>query len=247
MRLWTTLKRSFLAGLVLITPLLITLYILQVLVGFSLTYIDPVVQGADLAQYTEDVELLARVVAVVLIVSGITLVGYIAQLPVGQRLFGGFGRAVSVIPIVRTIYSTIRQLANSFSSTESSYDSLVLIEFPRRGVYSIGLATGDSPQAVSDVAGTQVQNVFLPSSPNPASGRLVLVPEDQIHEVDLSVSQGLRMLMTTGVGSDENMPIPDPIDVPLESERAEQIADDESDTDDDGETDDASDEKATET
>ncbi|MEF8813139.1 MAG: DUF502 domain-containing protein [Halovenus sp.] len=197
---WEKVRNSFVAGLVLITPLLITLYILQVLAGFALQFIDPVVQGTNLASYTQNVEIVARVIAVVLIVVVVTLLGFVAQKQFGQRLFGSFGRAIAVVPIVRTIYTTVRQISSSFSSTETSYDSLVLIEFPREGVYSIGLVTSESPRQVTDVAGTTVHNVFLPSSPNPASGRLVLVPDDQLYEVDLSVRQGLGLLMTTGVG-----------------------------------------------
>jgi uncharacterized membrane protein len=213
---WTALKRSFVAGIVLLIPLLVTLYILQLLAGFALEFIDPVVQNADLEGRAGDVELLARAIAVALIVVGVTVVGYVAQRPVGQRLFGSLGRVVSIIPVVSTIYATVRQMANSFSNSETSYDSLVLVEFPRKGVYAIGLATSESPRAVNDVAGTDAQNIFLPSSPNPASGRLVMVPEEEVYDVDLSVRQGMRMLMTTGIGVDESMPVPDSIDVPLE-------------------------------
>ena len=105
---------------------------------------------------------------------------------------------------------------NAFSIAETSYDSLVLVECPRKYVYAIGLVTSESPQAVDEVAGSDARNIFLPSSPNPAGGRLVMVPEEEIHEVDLSVRQGMRMLMTTGIGVDESMPVPDSIDVPLE-------------------------------
>jgi uncharacterized membrane protein len=218
MRLWTALKRSFVAGIVLLIPLLITLYILQILVNFALGFIDPVVQNADLEGFTGDVELLARAIAVTLILVVVTVIGYIAQKPLGQRLFGSLGRIVSIIPIVRTIYSTVRQLSTSFSGSENSYDSLVLIEFPRKGMYAIGLVTSQSPVAVEDVAGETVQNIFLPSSPNPASGRFVMVPESQIHEVELSFRQGMRLLMTTGAAGRNAPEIPESIKVPLEPE-----------------------------
>jgi len=236
---WTALRRSFVAGIVLLIPLLVTLYILQFLAGFALRFVDPVVQNADLEGYTGDVELLARTIAVALIVVAVTVVGYVAQRPVGQRLFGSLGRIVSIIPIVSTVYSTVRQMANSFSSAETSYDSLVLVEFPRKDLYAIGLVTSESPRAVKEVAGSNARNIFLPSSPNPAGGRLVMVPEEEIHEVDLSVRQGMRMLMTTGVGVNESMPVPDSIDVPLEQppERVPHERETGEDKSEDGETD----------
>jgi uncharacterized membrane protein len=210
---WERLRDSFIAGLVLITPLAITLYILQLLSGFALVIIDPVVQGTGLESYTANVEPTARILAAGLIVLLVTLLGFIGQKEFGQRLFGELGRSVALIPIFRTIYSTVRQISQSFSNTESSYDSLVLVEFPREGLYTIGLVTSESPQAVSDVAGTTVHNVFLPSSPNPASGRLVLVPEDDLYEVDMSVRQGMGLLMTTGAGSDRPKSVPTAVNI----------------------------------
>lgn len=198
MTTWDGIRNSFIAGLILVAPLAITLYVLQILVGFALDFIDPLVAGAGLEAYTANVEVVARILAVALILLIVTSLGFLAQRQPGQRLFGSLGRAVSIIPVFRTIYSTVRQISSSFSSKDTAYDSLVLVEFPRQGIYQLGLVTNESPPAVREVAGTTVHNVFLPSSPNPASGRLALVPEDQLYDVDLSVGQGLGLLMTTG-------------------------------------------------
>lgn len=204
---WESIKDSFIAGIVLITPLVITLYILDILVSVALTYINPVVQEGNLTEYTQNVEVVAQVIAVVLILATVTVLGFLAQRRIGQQLFGTLGRTVTIIPIVRTIYSTVRQISTSFSSSESSYDSLVLVEFPREGVYAIGLATSESPEPISDVAGEPAQNVFLPSSPNPAGGRLIFVPESQVYDVALSVREGMGLIMTTGANrSSEEMP-----------------------------------------
>lgn len=202
-----SLKRSFLAGLVLILPLVVTLYILQLLAGIVLQFIDPVVAQTNLASYTANVELAAQLITGVLLLIVITVLGYVAQNRVGQRLFGNLGQLVGLIPLVRVIYSTTRQMSTTLSSRETSYESLVLLEFPRKGVYSIGLITADSPRAVDEAVDANVRNVFLPSSPNPTSGRLVLAPEDEIVEVELSTRQGLRLLMTTGIGAEDD-PIP---------------------------------------
>lgn len=213
MSTWDGIRNSFVAGLILVAPLAITLYVLQILVGFALDFIDPVVAQTDLATYTANVELVARILAVVLIILVISLLGFLAQRRTGQQLFGSLGRTVAVIPIFRTIYSTVRQISSSFSNKDTAYDSLVLVEHPREGLYSIGLVTNESPRGVNEVAGSTVHNVFLPSSPNPASGRLVLVPEDQLHDVDMSVSQGLGLLMTTGARSSESARMPPAVDI----------------------------------
>jgi uncharacterized membrane protein len=206
MRFPTAIKRSFIAGLLLITPLVVTLYILRMLSNWSLQFITPLVRGTRLAQYTGNIEAIAQVLAVVVIVATITLLGYIAQQRVGQRMFGSIGRVVNLIPLINTIYASIRQVSNSLVNRETAYESVVLVEYPREDIYSIGLVTGDGPTEVEQSVGRDVYNVFLPNSPNPTGGRLVLLPEDQIHETDMSVRRGMRLIITTGMGTREEPP-----------------------------------------
>ncbi len=230
MTLRTAIRNSFIAGLVLIAPLLITVYVLQVLSGVVFSAIEPVVQESNLEQYTANVELVAQLIAVVAIVITIVGLGFVAQREIGQRLFGSLGRLVAVVPVVRTIYTAVRQISGSFTSGETSFDSLVLVEFPRMGVYAVGLVTGKSPTAVREVTGEPTRNVFLPSSPNPAGGRLVFVPETQIHEVDMSVREGLGIIMTTGAGKEQTDMLP-PSSVAIAPEEAVDLLEETEDRD----------------
>lgn len=217
MSLTSALRNSFVAGLILLAPLVVTVYVLWLVYGFLIQFIDPIAQGTNLANYTANVELVTQTVTLLLILATITVVGFLAQHRHGRRVFGSAGRVVTLIPLVRTIYTSVRQMANSVSSSDNAYEQLVLVEFPRRDVYTIGLVTAESPRAVENVAGGDVYNVFLPSSPNPASGRLVLVPAEDVHEVDMSVRQGMRLLMTTGMGGtteDDEFPLPPVEDLP---------------------------------
>jgi uncharacterized membrane protein len=202
MTLSSRIKSSFVAGLILVAPLAVTLYILRFLVNWSLQFVTPVVRAAGLAQYTRNVEVVAQLLAVVLIVAAIVLLGFLAQQSVGRHLFGNIGRLVNVVPLVSTIYGSVRQVADSLVERKTGYESVVLVEYPREDVYMIGLVTGESPRTVEDVAGQDAYNVFLPNSPNPTAGRLVLLPEDQVHEIDMSVRRGMRLIVTTGMGDE---------------------------------------------
>jgi uncharacterized membrane protein len=202
MTLSAALKRSFLAGLILITPLVVTLYLIRLLVNWSLQFVNPVVRGTRLVRYTADVEAVAQVVAVLLILAAITALGYLARQRVGREMFGNLGRIVNVIPLVGTIYTGVRQIANALVERDTAYKRAVLVEYPRADVYTIGLVTGESPAGVEEYVGEELYNVFLPHSPNPTAGRLVLVADEQIHDVDLSVRQGMRLVVTSGIGSD---------------------------------------------
>lgn len=209
MSLRTTVKNSLTAGLLLITPLVVTALILRTLINWSLQFINPAVRSTRLTQYTANIEIVAQVIAAVLIVAGIALLGFLAERSVGRNLFGNLGRVVNIIPLVNTLYASVRQVATSLVERDTAYEGVVLVEYPREGIYSIGLVTGESPAEVEAVAGGEVYNVFLPNSPNPTAGRLVLLPEDQLTQVDMSVRRGMRLVLTTGIGEAEPSSFPD--------------------------------------
>ena len=196
------LKEHFVAGLILVAPLVVTAYVLKLLVGWAVQVLDPVVRETRLLQYTANVEFAAQAVAAVLIVTAITLLGYLAEKQVGRHTFGNVGRVVNLVPLVNTIYASVRQVANALVEQNTRYESVVLVEYPREGVYTLGLVTGEGPTAAEAVTGDPVYSVYLPNSPNPTGGRLLLVPESEVHEIDVSVRRGLRMIMTTGVAAE---------------------------------------------
>ncbi len=214
-------KRAFVAGLVLITPLVVTVYVLRLLVNWSFQFVNPVVRETRLVRYTANVEVIAQVLAAVLIVLAIAVVGFLAQRQVGRRVFGSAGRVVNLIPLVNTIYTSTRQVANSLVERDTRYESVVLVEHPRHDLYSIGLVTGESPEVVEPVTGGSSYNVFLPNSPNPTAGRLVVVPEEQVHEIDMSVRRGLRYIVTTGMGTETEVDSLPPLDESPRSSDAE--------------------------
>lgn len=217
------LKRSFVAGLFLVAPLVVTILVLRVATGWLLGFIDPIVQNSGLLAYAGNDELAAQAIAIVLIVGTITVLGYLAQLSVGRHLFGNIGRVVNVIPMVSTIYGGVRTVADSLVDRQTSFQSVVFVETPRDGLYSIGLVTGDAPEQAEAIADEPVYNVYMPHSPNPTQGRLQLVPESRLHETDLSVRRGMRLLLTTGIGEEgEPSELPD---LPPE-ERSERSGDD---------------------
>lgn len=193
------LKNDFFAGLLLLAPLAVTVFVLQFAFRRLSGLLNPIVQSTRLVQYTGNVEIAAQVLAAVLVVLFITAVGVIADVSVGERLFGGFDRLVGLVPVVSVIYSGVRQVGNALTQGESRYESVVIVEYPRVGVYSLGFVTGDSPDVAQEIAGQRVYNVFVPNSPNPTAGNLILAPEDRITESDLSVRQGLRLVVTTGI------------------------------------------------
>lgn len=193
------LRRSVVAGVLIVAPLAVTVVVLQISYGYLIDLLGPLVRDLGLTRLVGGEPLVAQALALGIVVAGLVGVGFVAQRSFGKRLFGGFDRLVGFVPLVSTVYSGVRQVADSLVSQESRYDRVVIVEYPRHEVYSIGLVTGDAPDAADEVAGEPVHNVFVPNSPNPTGGRLVLVPTSQLHETEMSIRRGIRLVMTTGM------------------------------------------------
>lgn len=198
-----TLKTSFLAGLVLLAPLLVTIIALQIVLGWLRGMLGPLIDETRLVAYIGDVELAAELLAIAIVVALIAVVGYLAQRRLGSWAFGVLDRVIGLVPMVSVIYSSVRQVSNALTSQRTRYESVALVEYPREGLYVLGFVTAESPTTVVDTLGEGAVNVYIPNSPNPTAGQLVMVPESQIHELDMSVSRGIRLLVTTGIAEDE--------------------------------------------
>lgn len=109
---------------------------------------------------------------------------------------------MNFLPLVRTIYSSTRQVANALVERNNRYESVVLVEY-REGYSVFAFVTGDVPEAVQDTLDEPACAVFVPNSPNPTGGRLLLAPESQVQEVNMSVRRGIRTLVTTGIATEE--------------------------------------------
>jgi uncharacterized membrane protein len=200
MRITDVFRRSFVAGLVLVAPLVVTVVVLRVAFGWLLVVANPLVAETRLANYTGNIEVAAQLLAIVALVAVVTGLGYVAQRGVGQRLFGRVGRVIDFVPMVSVVYGSARQMADALVNPSAGFDQVVLVEYPRDGVWVIGFVTGDGPTEAADAAGEHVYNVFLPNSPNPTGGRLLMVPESDLVETDMSAREGLRTVVTTGTG-----------------------------------------------
>lgn len=197
----------------MLAPALVTAYVVWLLAGVVVGLLRPLTRalglttplarittGLGLTAGSGEVAIAADAVAALLVVAVVTLVGVVAQNAVGRRVVGGVGRLVNVVPLADTVYGTIRSVADALVEGESRYEKIVVVEYPREGVYALGLVTGRT--TAFDAVESSLSTVFFPNSPNPTGGRLALVPDEAIHEADVSVGHGLRLLVTTGIGTD---------------------------------------------
>ena len=214
MSLASRLRGSFIAGLVLVAPLAVTVFVLQFVFVRLTGAMNPVVRELSIATYVGNIQIAAQIVTAVLIAVVVTVLGDLASRQVGRRLFGSLERGVRLVPLVRTIYFGVRQVSESLIERSTGYDRVVLVEYPIEGSYVVGFVTNNGPAATRDAVGEgeSTYTVFLPNSPNPTAGQLLLLRESDLTDVDMSVRQGLRLLVTTGLSvEDVADDLPDPL------------------------------------
>lgn len=134
----------------------------------------------------------------------ITGVGRLARNYIGKQFIALVDRLLLRVPLLNKIYSTLKQVNEAFSSSKkSAFKTVVLVQFPREGMYSLGFLTGEQHAEVQEKTKEKVVCVFVPTTPNPTSGFLVLVPEDKVTKLEMSVAEAIRFIISLGAVSPE--------------------------------------------
>ena len=131
----------------------------------------------------------------------ITLIGWLSLTFIGQRLVSFFENILNKIPILRTIYSSAEQLMENFSQNKKSKKSVVLVQYPRQGIWAVGFATRENQGIISKKTNEELVNVFLPTTPNPTSGFLLMVPKKEIIYLDVSFEQASKFIVSAGTSN----------------------------------------------
>lgn len=180
------LRTYFFTGLIIVLPFLLTLYFLWLVFGFVDGLIGPVLK-LIIGQRLPGVGFIFTV--------GLILgTGMLATNYLGRRLLAWGDRLFIRLPLVRSIYQTLKQLVHAvFSEKQKAFQRVVLVEYPRKGVYSLAFLTRDVEEA-----GEMVM-AFVPTTPNPTSGFLLLIPKKEVKYLDMSVEDGLKLIVSGGV------------------------------------------------
>ena len=192
------LRGRFFAGMVIAAPLAATFFILQ----FLITFIDnkvrpllpPVLQPETYINYA------VPGFGVLVLVIALTFLGAIAANLVGRSLLATTDRILSTIPIVRNVYAAIKQLTEVLANNQTaSFDRVVMIEYPKVGSWCIGFVASEAKGEVRSRLGDELIGVFVPTTPNPTSGFLIYVNKAECVEMEMSVEEGAKMILTAGL------------------------------------------------
>ena len=190
--LLSSLRNNFIAGVVVLIPIGITLYLTVFIINISSKLIPKEINPNHYLPY--NIPGLEILIAVLII----TIIGWISLSFIGKRLFNLFETLLNKIPIIRTIYSAVEQLIETFTSSKSDKKTVVLVEYPRKGVYAVGFATKENTGEIRKKAGKELLNVFVPTTPNPTSGFLLMFPKDEVIFLDLTFEEASKFIVSAG-------------------------------------------------
>ena len=193
--LFSRIRNNFIAGIVALIPIGITLYLTLFIIKLSTNLIPKEINPNNYLPF--DIPGLEIFIALILI----TFVGWLSLSFLGQKFFELFNNVLKKIPILRTIYSAIGQMTESFTKNEKNKSSVVLLEYPRKGIWAVGFATKENKGVIAEKVNEEIVNVFLPTTPNPTSGFLLMVPKKELIYLDVTFEQASKFIVSAGTSN----------------------------------------------
>jgi len=189
------LRNYFITGVVVLIPIGFTLYLSKILIGLSSKIIPQNINPNSYLPYAiPGVEILISIIF-------ITIVGGLSLSFLGKRVLKLIDNLFKKIPLLRTIYSAILQMTESFSNKDNDKKSVVLIEYPRKGVWAVGFATKENTGEMALKTNKKLINVFVPTTPNPTSGFLLMFPVEDVIYLNMTFEEASKFIVSAGTSS----------------------------------------------
>ena len=188
-------RNYFIAGIVVLIPIGITVYLTLFFIKISSKILPNEINPNHYLPY--NIPGLEILISLVLI----TFIGWISLSFLGKKLLNIFNNILKKIPILRTIYSAILQMTETFTKSDNNKKNVVLIEYPRKGMWAVGFATKENSTEMTTKTKKNLINVFVPTTPNPTSGFLLMVPKDEIIYLDLNFEEASKFIVSAGTSN----------------------------------------------
>jgi len=189
------LRNYFITGIVVLVPIGITLYLTKFFITISAKLIPSEINPNNY------LPILIPGLEILLAIIFITLIGYLSLSFIGKKILQLFNDLLKRIPILRTIYSAIGQMAETLAPKRQSKKSVVLVEYPRKGSWAVGFATKDNKGEISKKTNQKLVNVFVPTTPNPTSGFLLMFPKEDIIYLNMNFEEASKFIVSAGTSN----------------------------------------------
>ena len=185
-------RNYFITGVVVLIPIGITIYLTLFIVKVSSRILPKELNPNHYLPY--DIPGVEIIISIFLI----TFIGWLSLSFIGKRLLKLFEDVLKRIPILRTIYSAITQMTETFTKSEGNTKNVVLVEYPRKGSWAVGFATKENTPGIADKTKQNLVNVFIPTTPNPTSGFLLMFPKEEVIYLDITFEQASKFIVSAG-------------------------------------------------
>ena len=186
------LRNYFFTGIIVLIPIGFTLYLSKFLINLSTKLVPSGLNPNTYLPYS------IPGIEIVLTIFFITIVGGLSLSFLGKKILEIFNNLLKRIPILRTIYSAVGQLTESFTQSEGTKKSVVVLEYPRKGIWVVGFATKENQGIIKNKVKEDLVNVFVPTTPNPTSGFLLMLPKKDLIYLDVSFEQASKFIVSAG-------------------------------------------------
>ena len=190
--IFARIRNNFIAGIVVLIPIGITLYLTLAIAKISSKILPKEINPNNYLPY--DIPGIEIIIALFLI----TLIGWLSLSFIGKKMLNIFDNILNKIPILRTIYSAFAQMLETFTKREVNRKNVVLVEYPRKGTWAVGFATNKNTGEIKNKIGQEVINVFVPTTPNPTSGFLLMFPKEDVIYLDITFEQASKFIVSAG-------------------------------------------------
>ena len=190
--IFSRMRNYFIAGIVVLIPIGITIYLTLFIITISSKILPKEINPNNYLPY--NIPGLEIIITLFLI----TFIGWLSLSFLGRKLLNLFNNILKKIPILRTIYSAIGQMTQTFTKSEKDTKNVVLVEYPRKGSWAVGFATKDNSGEISKKTNKKLVNIFIPTTPNPTSGFLLMFPKEEVIYLDMSFEEASKFIVSAG-------------------------------------------------
>ena len=190
--IFVRIRNYFITGAIVLIPIGITIYLTLFIIRVSSNFLPQKINPNNYLPF--DIPGIEILITIILI----TLIGSLSLSFLGKKVLEIFNNILKKIPILRTIYSAVGQLTESFTQSNNSKKSVVVLEYPRKGIWVVGFSTKDNKGEISKKTKEDLVNVFVPTTPNPTSGFLLMVPKKDLIYLDMSFEEASRFIVSAG-------------------------------------------------
>ena len=193
--IFTKIRNYFITWVVVLIPIGITIYLTIFITSVSSKILPKEINPNHYLPY--NIPGLEIIITLFLI----TFIGWLSLSFIGKRLLNLFNKVLKRIPILRTIYSAILQMTETFTKTDNQKKNVVLVEYPRKGTWAVGFATKENSGEITDKLNRKLINVFVPTTPNPTSGFLLMFPKEEVVYLDLTFEEASKFIVSAGTSN----------------------------------------------